>query len=45
MERLLETISFEASEHTGESVTIDGAYVDEQLAKLAADEDLSQYIL
>ncbi|MEJ2455312.1 MAG: ATP-dependent protease ATPase subunit HslU [Candidatus Thiodiazotropha sp.] len=45
MERLLETISFEASEHAGESVTIDGAYVDEHLSKLAADEDLSQYIL
>jgi ATP-dependent HslUV protease ATP-binding subunit HslU len=45
MERLLETISFEASEHAGESVTIDGTYVDEQLSKLAADEDLSQYIL
>ncbi len=45
MERLLETISFEASEHAGESVTIDGAYVDQQLSKLAADEDLSQYIL
>ncbi len=45
MERLLETISFAASEHAGESVTIDDAYVDEQLSKLAADEDLSQYIL
>ncbi|MEJ2394486.1 MAG: ATP-dependent protease ATPase subunit HslU [Candidatus Thiodiazotropha sp.] len=45
MERLLETISYEASEHTGESVTIAGAYVDEHLSKLAADEDLSQYIL
>ena len=45
MERLLETISFEASEHGGEKVTIDSTYVDEQLSKLAADEDLSQYIL
>ncbi|MGD8909387.1 MAG: ATP-dependent protease ATPase subunit HslU [Chromatiales bacterium] len=45
MERLLETISFEASEHAGESITIDGAYVDEHLSRLAADEDLSQYIL
>jgi ATP-dependent HslUV protease ATP-binding subunit HslU len=45
MERLLETISFEASEHSGESITIDEAYVDEHLSKLAADEDLSQYIL
>ena len=45
MERLLETISFEASEHGGESFTIDASYVDEHLSALAADEDLSQYIL
>ena len=45
MERLLETISFEASEQSGKSVIIDEAYVDSQLSQLAADEDLSQYIL
>ncbi|MBL3590738.1 MAG: ATP-dependent protease ATPase subunit HslU [gamma proteobacterium endosymbiont of Lamellibrachia anaximandri] len=45
MERLLETVSFEATEHTGESFTVDATYVDEHLAELAADEDLSQYIL
>lgn len=45
MERLLETISFEATEHAGETFTINAEYVDEQLAQLAADEDLSQYIL
>ena len=45
MERLLETVSFAASEHTGESFTIDATYVEEQLSALAADEDLSQYIL
>ncbi|MEN8178512.1 MAG: ATP-dependent protease ATPase subunit HslU [Pseudomonadota bacterium] len=45
MERLLETISFEATEHTGESLTIDAGYVDDHLAELAANEDLSQYIL
>lgn len=45
MERLLENISFEASEHSGEAVTVDDAYVDAHLSKLAADEDLSQYIL
>jgi ATP-dependent HslUV protease ATP-binding subunit HslU len=45
MERLLETISFAASEHAGETITIDEGYVEEHLAKLAADEDLSQYIL
>jgi ATP-dependent HslUV protease ATP-binding subunit HslU len=45
MERLLESISFMASEHTGETIVIDENYVDEQLSELAADEDLSQYIL
>jgi len=45
VERLLEGISFEAPDHQGQSVTIDGAYVDQQLAQLAEDEDMSRYIL
>jgi ATP-dependent HslUV protease ATP-binding subunit HslU len=45
MERLLETISFEASDKTNETITIDGDYVSEQLGELAADEDMSRYIL
>jgi ATP-dependent HslUV protease ATP-binding subunit HslU len=45
MERLLETISFEASDKSGVSVTIDTAYVDEHLMELSRDEDLSRYIL
>ena len=45
LERLLEEISYAASEHAGETVTVDAAYVDEQLAELAGDEDLSRYIL
>ncbi|MCB1734299.1 MAG: ATP-dependent protease ATPase subunit HslU [Gammaproteobacteria bacterium] len=45
MERLMETLSFEAPDQDGSSVTIDGAYVDSQLDELARDEDLSQYIL
>lgn len=45
MERLLESISFEASERQGEAVTIDAAYVDRQLSELVIDEDLSRYIL
>lgn len=45
MERLLEIISFEASDRTGETLKIDGAYVEKQLAELAKDEDLSHYIL
>ncbi len=45
MERLLETVSFEASEMSGQSVTIDADYVNEHLGELSKDEDLSQYIL
>jgi ATP-dependent HslUV protease ATP-binding subunit HslU len=45
MERLLETISFEASDKSGATLTIDAAYVDDHLAELSKDEDLSRYIL
>lgn len=45
MERLLETISFEAADKSGETYTIDAAYVDKHLADLSADEDLARYIL
>lgn len=45
MERLLESISYEASDKDGESLIIDGRYVDEQLGELAINEDLSRYIL
>jgi ATP-dependent HslUV protease ATP-binding subunit HslU len=45
LERLLENISFEASDRNGQTLSIDAAYVDEHLANLAGDEDLSRYIL
>ncbi len=45
MERLLETISFAASDKSGTKLTVDAAYVDDHLAELAQDEDLSRYIL
>jgi ATP-dependent HslUV protease ATP-binding subunit HslU len=45
MERLLETVSFEASDKSGTHVQIDAKYVDEHLAELSRDEDLSRYIL
>ena len=45
MERLLETISYSAADHSGQTVSIDAAYVDAQLADLAGNEDLSRYIL
>lgn len=45
IERLLEDISYNASDMGGAKVTIDAKYVDAQLADLASDEDLSRYIL
>lgn len=45
MERLLETISYSAADHSGQTVSIDADYVDAQLADLAGNEDLSRYIL
>lgn len=45
MERLFENISFAASERSGEHHTIDAAYVEEALGKLAQNEDLSRFIL
>ncbi|MBT8087462.1 MAG: ATP-dependent protease ATPase subunit HslU [Gammaproteobacteria bacterium] len=45
MERLLETVSFEASDKSGSKVVVDAVYVDDHLAELSQDEDLSRYIL
>ena len=45
MERLLESVSYDASERSGAQMTIDAKYVDEHLGGLAKDEDLSRYIL
>jgi ATP-dependent HslUV protease ATP-binding subunit HslU len=45
MERLLETVSFEASDKSGMHVQINAGYVDDHLAELSKDEDLSRYIL
>jgi len=45
MERLLESVSFEASDRSGASVLIDADYVDRNLGELARDEDLARYIL
>jgi ATP-dependent HslUV protease ATP-binding subunit HslU len=45
MERLLEAISFEASDRSGAELVIDHAYVDASLGELARDEDLARYIL
>jgi len=45
MERLLELISFEAPDRSGETFEIDTAYVNQHLEALAGNEDLSRYIL
>jgi len=45
MERLLETLSYEAPDKEGEVVVIDQAYVDLHVSELSKDEDLSRYIL
>jgi len=45
IERLLETVSFEASDMQGKHVVIDADYVAEHLEEFSKDEDLSQYIL
>ncbi|MGI9328851.1 MAG: ATP-dependent protease ATPase subunit HslU [Pseudomonadales bacterium] len=45
LERLLDELSFQASELSNQQVSIDAAYVDEHLSALVQDQDLSQYIL
>ena len=45
LEKLLETLSFDASERAGDEVTIDAQFVDQQLSDLVQNEDLSRYIL
>ncbi|MBT9490434.1 MAG: ATP-dependent protease ATPase subunit HslU, partial [Rubrivivax sp.] len=45
MERLLDEISFDAPNRSGQTVTIDAALVDERLGELSRDEDLSRYVL
>jgi ATP-dependent HslUV protease ATP-binding subunit HslU len=45
LERLMEDISYDASEINGQSITIDADYVRNHLDELVADEDLSRFIL
>ncbi|MBV4368727.1 HslU--HslV peptidase ATPase subunit [Erwinia sp. BNK-24-b] len=45
LERLMEDISYDASDLNGESITIDADYVGKHLDELVADEDLSRFIL
>jgi ATP-dependent HslUV protease ATP-binding subunit HslU len=45
LERLLEGVSFDASDLIEKSVLVDASYVDNNLTEFAEDEDLSRYIL
>jgi ATP-dependent HslUV protease ATP-binding subunit HslU len=45
MEHLLDEVSFDAARLSGQTVTIDAAYVDARLGELARNEDLSRFIL
>jgi len=45
MEKLLEDVSFSAEDRKGETLRIDAGFVDEQLAGIAKNADLSRYVL
>lgn len=45
LEKLLETLSYTANEHSGETINIDKRYVQERLSTIVADADLSRFIL
>jgi ATP-dependent HslUV protease ATP-binding subunit HslU len=45
LERVLDDISFEASDRSGQSQTIDGVYVTERVGQLSKNADLSRFIL
>lgn len=45
MERLMDEISFDATEKSGTKFVIDAAYVQQRLGEFVEDEDLSRFIL
>jgi ATP-dependent HslUV protease ATP-binding subunit HslU len=45
MEKLLEDVSFEAEDRSGETLTVDRAFVEQQLSGIAKNADLSRYVL
>ena len=45
MERLIEDVSFHAARRTGDTIAIDATFVDQRLAGIAGDDNLSRYIL
>lgn len=45
MERLLEDVSFDATAHSGQTIVIDAAYVNDKLQETAQSQDLARYVL
>jgi len=45
MERVLDEVSYAATDRSGETVTVDNAYVEQRVGDLARDADLSKFIL
>jgi len=45
MEKLLEQVSFEAEDRSGETLTVDAEFVEQQLSSIARNADLSRYVL
>jgi len=45
MEKIIEEISFEADMHSGETITITKALVEEKIGSVVEDEDMTRYIL
>ena len=45
MERVFEELSFTAPDRAGDSVTVDGAFVEDNLGELAGSSDMSRYVL
>jgi ATP-dependent HslUV protease ATP-binding subunit HslU len=45
MEKLLEEVSFDAEDRSGQTLTVDAAYVEKQLSGIARNTDLSRYVL
>jgi len=45
MEKLLEDLSFNATAHSGQTITLDAGYVDEKLSDTVASDDLARYVL
>ncbi len=45
MERVLDDVSFTASDRAGETIVVDGAFVESNIGDLARNADLSRFIL